>query len=327
MAYSGNFYQGTVKPSATFNPNSDCEAIKSAMKGLGCNDKAIINILCYRSNPQRQEIRSTFKTMYGKDLIKELISELHGNLEDVICGLMYTPEEFDVRELRHAMAGAGTNEATLIEIMATRTNAEIRNIKAAYRAMFGKDLEGALASETSGYFKRMLVSLCNASRDESPNVDSARARKSAQDLHTAGVQRWGTDESAFLAVLCAQSIPQLQALFEEYRNLAGHDIEEAIKKEFSGDIEDGLLAIVRSAKNPPAYFAQRLYKSMIGLGTKDRALIRLVVSRCEKDMVQIKQEFQRAYGKTLESFIAGDTSGKYKDALIALVHDNVMARG
>lgn len=123
------------------------------MKGLGCDDKAVINVLCYRSNAQRQQIRNTFKTMYGKvrhpetyvqtpssyvrscvqDLIKELISELRGNFEDLIVALMYTPGEFDARELQHAMAGAGTTESTLIEIMATRTNAEIRDIKMAYR--------------------------------------------------------------------------------------------------------------------------------------------------------------------------------------------------
>ena len=40
-----------------------------------------------------------------------------------------------------------------------------------------------------------------------------------------------------------------------------------------------------------------------GLGTNDRTLVRVMVTRCEVDMVQIKQEFQRMVGKTLESFI------------------------
>lgn len=56
-------------------------------------------------------------------------------------------------------------------------------------------------------------------------------------------------------------------------------------------------------RNKAAYFAEQLYTSMKGMGTNDRQLIRVVVTRCEVDMVQIKQEFQRNYGKTLESFI------------------------
>jgi Annexin len=40
-----------------------------------------------------------------------------------------------------------------------------------------------------------------------------------------------------------------------------------------------------------------------GAGTKDNTLIRVVVSRCEVDMVQIKQEVQRQFGKSLDALI------------------------
>ena len=38
----------------------------------------------------------------------------------------------------------------------------------------------------------------------------------------------------------------------------------------------------------------------------------------QSDLGFIKQEFQRMYGKTLASFIKGDTSGDYKKILLAL---------
>ena len=56
-------------------------------------------------------------------------------------------------------------------------------------------------------------------------------------------------------------------------------------------------------RDTPAYFATKLYKSMKGLGTDDATLIRVVVTRCEVDMILIKQVFQRLYQKTLASFI------------------------
>jgi len=36
---------------------------------------------------------------------------------------------------------------------------------------------------------------------------------------------------------------QLRQIFQEYKNITGHGIENAIENEFSGDIKKGLLAI------------------------------------------------------------------------------------
>ncbi|KAK4821433.1 hypothetical protein QYF61_020016 [Mycteria americana] len=43
----------------------------------------------------------------------------------------------------------------------------------------------------------------------------------------------------------------------------------------------------------------------MGKGTRDKVLIRIMVSRCEVDMLKIKSEFKRKYGKSLYYFIQG----------------------
>ena len=65
--------------------------------------------------------------------------------------------------------------------------------------------------------------------------------------------------------------------------------------------------IVGCIRNKVSQFATTLYDSMHGLGTKDLSLIRTVVSRCEIDMVQIKEEFERAYKQPLGKYIAVST--------------------
>lgn len=39
------------------------------------------------------------------------------------------------------------------------------------------------------------------------------------------------------------------------------------------------------------------------MGTDDNTLIRVMVSRCEVDMLEIRCEFKKMYGKSLHSFI------------------------
>lgn len=64
-----------------------------------------------------------------------------------------------------------------------------------------------------------------------------------------------------------------------------------------------MFALVECVRSPPTFFAKRLYNSMDGLGTDDNTLIRIIVSRAEIDLGHIKDEFERIYEKTLESFV------------------------
>ena len=52
--------------------------------------------------------------MFGKDLKKELNSELSGNLRQVVLALLETPPNYAAAELRKAVKGAGTDETAII---------------------------------------------------------------------------------------------------------------------------------------------------------------------------------------------------------------------
>ncbi|XP_027030538.2 annexin A4 [Tachysurus fulvidraco] len=316
MAALGN--RGTVSQASDFDAEIDAEKLRAAMKGAGTDEAAIIAILSHRTIAQRQKIKEAYKVSVGKNLEDDIKSELTGNFEKVVCGLLMSAPVYDAYELRNAIKGAGTDEACLIEILASRTNSEMKALTAVYKKEYEHDLEDDISGDTSGMFKRVLVSLATAGRDESTKVDEALAKQDAKEIFDAGEARWGTDEVKFLTILCVRNRNHLLRVFQEYQKISGRDIEDSIKREMSGCLEDVFLAIVKCLKSKPAFFAERLYKSMKGLGTTDSILIRVMVSRAEIDMIDIKAEFLKLYGKTLNSFIKGDTSGDYRKILLEL---------
>lgn len=308
----------TVNPLSHCDPSSDASVLRKAMKGFGTDEAAIIGVLAHRSSDQRQQILLKYQQAYGRDLVKDLKSELSGKFEDAILALMTPLPVYLAQELNHAMQGIGTNERTLVEILCTRDNQSLMAIKNAYYHHYRKKLEDDLRGDTSGDFRRLLISMCACSRDET-NCDPALAPNLAQQLYKAGVGKIGTDEAEFNRILSTYSYPMLRLVFEEYKKIKGKSFGDALDSELSGDIKLGMMAVYDCIQNRAAYFAKELHESMAGMGTRDRALIRLVVSRCEIDMGNIKQEYHKMYSKSLDHAIKNDTSGDLKKLLIGMV--------
>ncbi len=96
----------------------------------------------------------------------------------------------EAKDLMNAIDGVGTNEAALIDIICTKNSAEMSELKNAFRMLFNKDLESALRSESSGYFKRFLTSLSASHRSEQP-ADPSKALQQAKELFEGKNRAWG----------------------------------------------------------------------------------------------------------------------------------------
>uniref|UniRef100_A0A674N7F1 Annexin n=1 Tax=Takifugu rubripes TaxID=31033 RepID=A0A674N7F1_TAKRU len=313
--------EGTVVPAPNFSASGDAAVLDKAIKVKGVDEKTIIDILVKRSNEQRQQIKEAYQQSSGKPLEAALKNALKGDLEDVVLALLKTPAQYDAQQLKLAMKGIGTDEDTLIEILASRNNRELLDIKKAYKEDYKKDLEDDVRSDTSGDFRAVLLEILKASRTEV--VCDQLIDSDARALYEAGEGRKGKDCAMFIEILATRSFPHLrQGLLDPSPAQQPLLLSSATQMLFYSFILHFFPHIVKCTGSRPAFFAEKLNASMKGKGTRKNILTRIMVSRSEIDMKQIKEEYKKNYGKSLYMDILDDTKGDYEKILLALCGDD-----
>uniref|UniRef100_A0A8D3C543 Annexin n=1 Tax=Scophthalmus maximus TaxID=52904 RepID=A0A8D3C543_SCOMX len=293
--------RGTVKDKANFKVEEDVSALRKAIEGIGTTEKTLVEVLTQRSNAQRQLIAQAYEKKTGRKLVDDLEGDTHGDFEDLLVALVTPPALFDCREVINAIKGAGTTECTLTEIFSSRSNRQIKALSEAYLAETGKAMIHDLKSEVSGEYGEALLILAEA-------------------LYEAGEKKWGTDEQKFIDILCHRSVPQLRQTLVEYKNISKKTLQESIESEMSGNLETLLVALFThctasssetfcfSPQNSLSYCVQ-------GAGTTESTLTRIVVSRSEIDLLDIRAEYKKLFGYTLYSHLESEVSGSYGNAL------------
>ena len=121
-----------------FNPIQEAQIIKQA-QNKPKNPDAIINIVAYRSNNQRQQIAQAYFNQFNKQIQDDFRSNFSSSFQEALVALFYTPIDYDCYQIYSAMKGFGTNEDTLIEVIATRSNERINQIKVRYEQLYKKE--------------------------------------------------------------------------------------------------------------------------------------------------------------------------------------------
>ena len=294
---------------------AECEALRKTLKEKG---DTLISLVMSKDPKDRYLLRESYKSCFGVDFDEELNKNLNGNFRRVIRDLFKTPDERDATYLYKSMKGVGTDEDTLIEIICTRSNIELEKIKETYEKLFKGNLEKKVTSDTSGSLQKILTSLLQCKRSENSCPDEENCKKLAQELYNAGEKKLGTDEPIFNKIFALSSPPELFSINNHYNNISKVHLKDAISKEYSGHIKDALITILESTISPNDYYAKRVNKAVKGLGTNDKMLVRVLVSREDKDMGQIRNSYKTLFGKDMIEDIKDDTSGSYQKILVEI---------
>ncbi|MGH0152132.1 UNVERIFIED_CONTAM: hypothetical protein FKN15_021871 [Acipenser sinensis] len=302
----------TVRPAEDFDADKDAARIETAIKTKGVDEQTIIDILTRRSYSQRRDIAFAYERRTKKvgswqhfvnfsmknkiiegpaDIVLKII---HCVLCKVVKGLLdLKGYDYTGDDMISALKGAlkGPLESVILGLMKSTAQFDASELK--------NSMKGNRA-EPSGV------------------VDYEKIDQDARDLYDAGVKRKGTDVAMWITIMTERSVPHLQKVFDRYKSYSPYDMKESIKKEVKGDMENAFLTLVQCIENKPLYFASRLNDSMQSKGAKDKLLTRIMVSRCEVDLLKIRTEFKKQYSKSLYQTIAEHTKGDYQRVMLCL---------
>ena len=66
-------------------------------------------------------------------MVDDIKGELSGDFEKTVLALLMPPTDYLASEVKRAIKGLGTDEAVLVEVICTRTNEQMTELKEAYK--------------------------------------------------------------------------------------------------------------------------------------------------------------------------------------------------
>ncbi|KAL6124927.1 hypothetical protein ACLB2K_077435 [Fragaria x ananassa] len=301
-----------------FSANQDAEALRKACQGWGTNEKAIISILGHRNAGQRKEIRAAYEQLYQEDLLKRLESELSGDFEKAVYRWILDPADRDAVLANVAIKKSTDVYNVIIEISCIHSPEELLAVRRAYQLRYKHSLEEDLAAHTTGDIRKLLVALVTAYRYDGHEINAKLANSEADILHDA-IKDKAFNHEEIIRILSTRSKTQLMATFNKYRDDQGISISKNLLEEGANDFQKALHTAIRCLNDPKKYFEKVLRNAIKRVGTDEDALTRVIVTRAERDLRDIKEVYYKKNSVPLEQAVAKDTSGDYKAFLLTLL--------
>ncbi|CAN1822739.1 Annexin D3 [Linum perenne] len=238
----------------------------------------------------------------------------------------YDPAERDAILANEALKGGKSIPSVkqlqvIVEIACSNDSHHLQSVKQAYSSLFGSSLEEDIASLLSLPLRKVLVGLVRSYRYDKELVDMNIAQSESSKLYEA-IELKKLDDEDVVYILSTRNAYQLKATFELYEQLSGNPIHQDLKSCGEGDLESLLGIATQCMVCPEKHFAEVfsvIRMSIMGLGTDEDSLTRVIVGRAEVDLGNVRAEYFNMFGTKLEDDVIGDTSGDYKDTLLTLL--------
>ncbi|KAF3970118.1 hypothetical protein CMV_006153 [Castanea mollissima] len=307
--------------------HEDAENLQKACKGYivcslnidllirwGTDEKAIINILGHRNAIQRKQIRQAYEELYQEDLIKRLESELSGDFEKAVYRWILDPFDRDAVLANVATKKVETEFPVIIELSCIYSPEELLAVRRAYQSRYKRSLEEDVAAHTTGDLRKALTTY----RYDGPEINERLAKFEADILHEAIKDKIFNHEEV-IRILTTRSKAQLKSSFNRYRDEHGTSITKKLLKDESNVLQKVLHAVIRCIDDPKKYYEKVLRNAIKRSGTDEDALTRVIVTRAEKDLKDLKKLYYEKNSVTLDHAVSKEIAGDYKKFLLTLL--------
>ncbi|PWA67005.1 annexin-like protein RJ4 [Artemisia annua] len=300
------------------SPSADAELLNKACHGWGTDEKAVISILGHRNATQRKLIRQAYQEIYQEDLVKRLEHELSGHFEKAVYRWNLDPADRDAVLANVALRNGNRDHKVIIELAFTLSPEELFAVKCAYQCRYKRSLEEDIASHTSGELRKLLVGLVSIHRYQGNEVNLKLANSESNILRSA-IEEKAFNHEEILRIITTRSKLQLMATLNHYKDEHGCNITKHLKDDRADEYTETLRTTIRCMINPIKYFEKVIRNAIKKSGTNEDALTRVIVTRAEKDLKEIMEQYYKRNSVPLDQAVAKETSGDYKRFLLTLL--------